>query len=246
MAVHDEGQMAFDFDELARKDARSRLDERTGAPLRFTTDYYPPRALDEAFAHWCFLNSHLDSYRRSHMWHRSITERDDLVIADGAHAASTFTAELRPSAEQEGPGGLLTQLICEPCQWHVIDSSENRAVEAWHDHALPGWRELPVVPSQIQVRSEKGMTKLARAWIAEHYPPEAQVPGAPIITERARYATRHVRGYSPWGGYDLSHTATDDPNPELSPRETASRKPPAPIRAVSRSPAQVPARMLGL
>lgn len=78
MAVHDEGQMAFDFDELARKDARSRLDERTGAPLRFTTDYYPPRALDEAFAHWCFLNSHLDSYRRSHMWHRSITERETI------------------------------------------------------------------------------------------------------------------------------------------------------------------------
>lgn len=36
-----------------------------------------------------------------------------------------------------------------------------------------------------------------------------QIPGAPIITERRPYGTRHVPSRSPWGGYDLSHTAVD-------------------------------------
>ena len=33
--------------------------------------------------------------------------------------------------------------------------------------------------------------------------------GAPIITERRPYGTRHVPGRYPWGGYDISHTAID-------------------------------------
>ncbi|WP_404442901.1 hypothetical protein LG315_08505 [Microbacterium marinum] len=34
--------------------------------------------------------------------------------------------------------------------------------------------------------------------------PRRRVPGAPILTERGPYGTRHVPGYSPFGGYDLS------------------------------------------
>ncbi|HWV50878.1 MAG TPA: DUF6349 family protein [Microbacterium sp.] len=229
MSSYDGGQLAFDFDELAREDARANLSEWQGAPLRFTLDYYPPAALDEAFAHWCFLNTHFDSYSQSHMWHRAIVDHDDLVVADGAHVAASFTAELRPRKGHEGPGELLTKMVCEPCAWQIIDESENHAVEAWHDHAFPGWRELPVVPFQIRVRTEKGMSKLARAWIAERYPAEAQTPGAPIITERPKYGTRHVRGYSPWGGYDLSSTALKTPALRMSQVQNPSPTPPTPI-----------------
>ena len=232
------GQLAFDFDELAREDARASLDEWSGAPLHFTTDYYPPHELDEAFAHWCFLNTHFDSYASSHMWHRAITIPGDMTVGDGEHTASTFTAELRPRVGQEGPGGLLTQLICEPCEWHAINGDENHAVEAWHDHAFPNWRDLPVIPTQIRVRSESGLTKLATAWIAEHYPVEAQVPGATIITARAPHGTRHVAGYSPWGGYDLSATALDRPAQASTPSKRAlTRALPQPL-----SPAAGPAR----
>lgn len=204
-----DGQLAFDFDELAREDARALLPEWEGAPLHFTTDYYPPAALDAAFEHWCFLNTHFDSYRRSHMWHRGIAHDRRTELAE--HSGEMFTAELRPGSEQLGPGGLLSQMICEPCQWSAIGLDANLTVEAWHDHALPGWRDLPVVPRQIRVRTEGGLTKLAKAWIVEHYPRHMQIPGAPIVTERSEGATRHVPSYSLWGGYDLSATALARP-----------------------------------
>lgn len=216
-----DGQMAFDFAELEREEARSKLGEWSGAPLHFTMDYYPPAMLDEAFEHWCFLNGHMGSHPRSHMWHRSITTGETEL---GEHIAASFDADVRPSREAEGPGELLRLVVCEPCEWHTIAGHENLAVEAWHDHALPGWRELPVVPAEIRVRNEKGLTKLARAWIAEHYPQHMQVPGAPIITERQRYGTRHVPCFSPWGGYDLSSTALDHPVQDLDHSERPRRR----------------------
>lgn len=53
------------------------------------------------------------------------------------------------------------------------------------------------------------MSKATKKWIVEHYPKSMQVPGAPMITERRPFGTRHVPGRSPWGGYDISHTAID-------------------------------------
>lgn len=79
----------------------------------------------------------------------------------------------------------------------------------WHDHALPGWRELPIVPSRLRMMDKDGLSKAARNWIVEHYPKPMQIPGAPIITARRPYGPRNVPGRSPWGGYDLSHTALD-------------------------------------
>ncbi|MGD9429986.1 DUF6349 family protein [Arthrobacter russicus] len=116
-------------------------------------------------------------------------------------------------------------------------TSKNTAVEAWHDHALPGWRRLPIVPARVRVRNDKGLTKQAREWITDHYPASAQVPGAPIITERGEYATRHVPNYSPWGGYDLSYTAVPAELRQKS--EAAARRErlaqPEPSALVSRS-----------
>lgn len=210
-----DGQMAFDFDELAREEARERLDEWTGAPLHFTTDYYSTEELDAAFEHWCFLNGRGDSIRRSHMWHRFIWMPEDVVEFDG-HQIGVFAANLSPERGAQEPGGMPHLAVCSSCEWHVIGDSESEVVEAWHDHAVPGWRELPVVPAEVRVRDEKGLTALARKWIEVHYPEDMQVPGAPIVTERQPNATRHVAGYSPWGGYDLSSTAVG-----VSPREDA-------------------------
>jgi hypothetical protein len=97
----------------------------------------------------------------------------------------------------------------QPCEWNGITDSENEAVEMWHDHALPGWRELPIVSPRLRMMDKDDLSKAAKTWIVEHYPKSMQVPGAPIITERRPYGTRHVPGRSPWGGYDLSHTAVD-------------------------------------
>lgn len=203
----DNVQLAFDFDEFEREDARANIASWQGAPLTFTTDYYSPGEFDTAFNHWRFLNGGFASIPRSHMWHGAPASGSN--ISFGEHSIVVLTADLRPDLGVIGPGELLYQAICEPCDWHQISHPENSIVEAWHDHAVPGWRELPIIPAQIRVRTETGLTKLAKAWIAEHYPKHMQIEGAPIITERAQFATRHVPGYSPWNGYDLSSIALD-------------------------------------
>ena len=207
------GQLSFDIDALIHAAEVEAAPPWQGAPLHFTIGYFAPAALDKAFEQWCFLNGHFDSIAQSHMWHRYRALNEHVEL--GEHSIDTFTADLRcndhahrdPDEECSCVGDIVHLAICEPCGWHLVTGDENTAVEAWHDHALPGWRHLPIVPARVRVRNDKGLTKQAREWIAGHYPPWAQVPGAPIITERSEHATRHVPRYSPWGGYDLSHTA---------------------------------------
>jgi hypothetical protein len=147
------------------------------------------------------------------MWHQAIAAPDGFHLGD--HTFYLFTADLRcepwKHSEPHGDclcvGDLAYQSICAPCGWHAIASDENSAVEHWHDHALPGWRDLPVVPARLRKTDAIGLPKATRRWIEEHYPDAMQITGAPIITERSSMGTRHVPGRSPWSGYDLSHTA---------------------------------------
>ena len=128
-----------------------------------------------------------------------------------------FTADLRcepwtdrePHSGCQCVGDLTYQAICEPHRWHLIASDENSAVEAWHDHAFTGWRDLPIVPALFRSIDQPGLSKAAKKWIAENYPTSTQVVGAPVITERSNSGTRHVPGRSPWAGYDISNTAVD-------------------------------------
>lgn len=199
------GQLAFDFTELEREYARGRLETWDGAPLHFTTEFHTPADFDAAFEHWVYLNGHSGSHSRSHMWHRGFADGNGIEINE--HRIDIFHVDLSADRDVEGPGGELTMAVCEHCRWRTISESENEAIEARHDHALPGWRDLPVVPAEVRVRSEQGITKHGLAWITQHYPAHMQMPGAPIITERAAYATRHAPGVSPWAGYDLSASA---------------------------------------
>lgn len=218
--AQDSGQLAFDFTELEREEAHERLDEWTGAPLRFTTGYYSPDQLDEAYEHWCFVNGRHGAFARSHMWARLFSSGAGIEL--NGHRIDVFQADLSPSQDGslEGPGGPISMAVCEHCQWQVIAGIDNEVVEAWHDHALPGWRDLPVVPEVIRVRNEKGFTKQGQAWIEAHYPAHMQIDGAPIITQRSAFATRHAPRCSPWDGYDLSATAlhrNEEPGSEEAP-----------------------------
>lgn len=207
-----EGQLAFDIDALIHEAAAEAAPPWQGAPLHFTTGYHSSGDLDAAFAHWQFLHGPFNSYALSHMWHRAIAVPGGVAVAE--HGFDLFTAELRCLADDHHRHGacacigeMLYQVVCEPCELHQITAGENTAVEFWHDHAIPGWRDLPIVPARIPLSDGAGLTKTARAWIIEHYPPSMQFTGAPIITERTGIGTRHVAGRSPWGGYDLSQTA---------------------------------------
>ena len=210
-----DAQLAFDIEGMLHDAAVEAAPEWSGAPLHFSTAYYPPAMLDAALEHWQFLHAHDKTHLNSRMWRRSITGPESDAVAE--HGFVLFTADLRcerwrHSDKHDGCtclGELMYQTICEPCEWNGITDSENDAVEMWHDHALPAWRKLPIVPSRLRMMDKDGLSKAAKKWIVEHYPKSMQAPGAPIITERRPYGTRHVPRRSPWGGYDLSHTAVD-------------------------------------
>jgi len=193
------------------------------APLSFTADYYTPAELLAARAHLSrVLGNGWPRRAPNHTWGLAIT-LGWCGHAPG-HSLCVLTADLRCACrfpytwaewDEIGPcycvGDLLYQANCEECRWHTI-GSERAVVEAWHDHAWPGWRDLPVVPFELCDRTggmdparaldKKGAAK-ARAWVIEHYPAEWQVSGAPVRTEREPVGSRHVPGYSPWGGFDM-------------------------------------------
>lgn len=98
------------------------------------------------------------------------------------------------------PGVGLYQAICRPCRWHYIAPDENKVVEAWHDHAMPGWRDLPLFTRRTLGGSRDAKS---RAWVDDHYPAEWKFPGVPILTLRTPGGTRHVDHYSPLDGFDL-------------------------------------------
>ena len=210
-----DAQLAFDIEGILHQAAVEAAPPWAGAPLHFTTAYYSPAELGAAFAHWQFLHSHDDTHVQSRMWHQAIAAPSGFNLGD--HSFGLFTADLRcepwKHSEPQGDclcvGDLVYQSTCAPCGWHAIAPDENSAVEHWHDHALSGLRDLPVVPARLRKTDSIGLSKAARRWIEEHYPNSIQIAGAPIITERSGTGTRHVPGRSPWCGYDLSHTALE-------------------------------------
>jgi len=224
-----DGQLAFDIEGMIHAAQVEAAPPWTGAPLHFTVDYFSPDDLDAAWAHWKFLHQGvLGAYALSKMWHRAIAVPGGIPVGD--HGFDMFTADLRCLADEHRHaecaciGDLLYQSVCEPCGWHAVGDSENGAAESWHDHAIPGWRDLPIVPISIPVvDSNMRITRQVRAWVEEHYPEDMQFPGAPIITERRGVGHRHVPGRSPWAGYDISHTAVD-PDRKVAPPKSVRRR----------------------
>lgn len=205
-----ESQIAFDIDALIHvADLQAAPAWAGPAPLHFTTDYYTPDELAAAFERWTFEHDRLGCIPASHMWHPAITMDDANSLTPG-HDLTVLSADLRCAHLTERchcVGQLLYRAICQTCRWHR-DATEPQAVEAWHDHAWPGWRQLPAVPAEIATSDPSGRpTRRLVAWLDQHQPDDWQTPGAPIVTERARHGTRHVPRRSPWGGFDLSHTA---------------------------------------
>jgi len=201
------GQMAFDLDLLMREQIAAQ--PWSGAPLTYTTDYYTPAELGAAFDRYIAEHGRFACFINSHMWSPAVavipfeagTHSMHLLVANGACDVLEHS-----HAEGELPGEGVYQANCTSCRWHSIHPHENEVVEAWHDHALPGWRDLPLLPSTL-TRPGWGMERWSRekvmAWIQEHYPATFLEPGSPVRTVRQPHAGRHVPNRSPQGGYDL-------------------------------------------
>jgi hypothetical protein len=131
-----------------------------------------------------------------------------LLMAD---AACDLPEHTYTEGELSGAG--VYQANCASCRWHRIHPGENEAVKEWHDHALPGWRDLQLVLSAL-IKPGWDMERESRekvmAWVEEHYPAAFLEHGSPVRTVRPRYGGRHVPNRSPQGGYDLG-TSNDHP-----------------------------------
>lgn len=202
------------------------------APLNFTREYFHPD--DHFAAHQWLIDDKRggrfgSAVGRVHTWHSSTLE--GWIIPERAKRHSLCMMDACLSCFQDGhgrdydvpiidhvPGSpvftrprtcyciqlTLHKVVCTACRWQYIDDSKQRTVEAWHDHAFPGWRDLPLLPSKLRgAMGTSKMTPALEAWFADNYPEEFRVGGAPILTARDRIMSRHVPGYSPWGGFDM-------------------------------------------
>lgn len=168
-----EEQLAFNIEGMIHEAAVASALAWTGSPLNFTTAYHSPAELDAAFEHWHFLHAHDKTHINSRMWRRSITVPESSKVA--GHGFVLYTTDLRCEPWKHADkhetclcvGDLMYQAICEPCEWNGIADRENDAVELWHDHALPGWRELPIVPSRLRMLDKDSLSKAAKKWVSE-------------------------------------------------------------------------------
>ena len=215
------GQLEWNFDLLVEPVETETYTGR--APLHFTVAFL---TLDEAAdaageaRRMCALNADEPWYPGrdftnawGHMWR--IASLHESFPSPAGHDLITMQASLRCGCLMVPPwgfdtrecfcvGDLMHKTQCTPCGWQSI-GTEADVVEAWHDHVWPGWRDLPVVPFALRPAGGgiDSKSKQAMAWVVANYPTEWQVTGAPVVTERDGLGTRHVPGYSPWGGFDL-------------------------------------------
>lgn len=189
------------------------------APLKFTSRYFTPAQLLAATEeHDRGRHGWSADDPTSGMWRLGITT--GWCGTAPRHTLCMLTTDLRcdcrrPSFNREGEpiglcrcvGDLLYQANCPECSWHHVSDDENTAVEAWHDHAWPGWRDLPLIPRKLRTAINTQKTTAAlTAWLEENYPPEFRVDGAPVLTDRDGIGTRSVPRRSPYGGYDIART----------------------------------------
>lgn len=84
---------------------------------------------------------------------------------------------------------------------------ENAATERAHDHAFPGWRELPIVlspPHHDNAKKQAAVEAKWRADVARMLPDGWLDRAGPIRTLRGVHGTRHIPHRAPGGGYDMS------------------------------------------
>ncbi len=190
----------------AQTEAQRRFDQAPAMFDRAARGFFARVAAAEA---WSDEHGHFDCLRRSHAWRAEIGGgRGDQPTE--VCRPITLTADLRCDhyrAECSCVGELVYRGACLHCAWEgEIRDGHNRAVEDAHDHAWPGWRDLPCVPRRPEpgtsAKQKTGTTRWAET-INNVYPDGWLESGGPIRTVRGRYGTRHVPDHTGFGGYDL-------------------------------------------
>lgn len=112
---------------------------------------------------------------------------------------------------------------CLSCDWegpahasNVYGEAENRAVDDAHDHAFPGWRDLPTI---TKVKDSWDLPRNRRLWqqITTLYPSGWVDHGAPLLVW-ARY--RDEPHDPPYRGRPRYELRVDKPPQQTAPRTT--------------------------
>ena len=161
-------------------------------------------------ASWAERHGHFDSNLRSHAWRAACGSPDGRAAAQDDHRPAVLTADLRChdyDRQCSCVGGLVYRGACLRCDWEGdVRADENTAAEDAHDHAWPGWRELPIVPSRPE--NQKARPRWIET-VTNAYPAGWLESGGPIRTARRKHATRHVPNHTGYGGYDLCGAIAD-------------------------------------
>ena len=140
----------LDLFAMAAADERDQTERAHGVPSLYARRYDTISGYTDAFARWQRDWGHFASYPHSHAWHPCLTlSADDLEATDTCQA-SLLLADLRCTHYDTCfcVGDLLYRGFCRGCGWHSPPArDENIAVLATLDHAHPGWRDDPIVPS---------------------------------------------------------------------------------------------------
>jgi hypothetical protein len=135
------------------------------------------------------------------------------LVADGGRC--------RPTIENHDLDTHVHRGACLGCGWHgPTRRDENDAVEDAHDHAMPGWRDLPVVPSPPYDGPRDRWHRSVKDIYEAHGVTADWLPGtgAPYRTYRHGLGTRSHYS-SATNGYDISAgpaPAHVDYSPQLS------------------------------
>ncbi len=159
----------------------------------------------------------------SHHWRAN--SFDNLNVPIMGHDIALLELELNCLHHQDGcshcqcVADRYAKAVCFTCHWESTVTSSAQTENLWrlptsdpiheaHDHACPGWRRLPALPTMRGDADFQQKTQW-RNQVSAHYPKSWHQVGAPVITIRTAGGTRSVPGRSPWGGYDIAATPTN-------------------------------------
>lgn len=198
--------MTVQLDMFAEAEAAERAAVADSAPSLYAS---PTRGLHSRILEAQWWKGEFGSVlwaSRSHAWHPGICEP---TAATGRCQPTSMVAELHCDCADgcSCVGGCVFRGACRMCTWEgELRATSNEAVEDAHDHAWPGWRDLPTVDRNPGRGSGRREVKAFAAWVAAVnavYPAGWLEAGGPIRTERLG-GMRHVPAASGFGGYDLS------------------------------------------
>ena len=209
-------QAAGQLDLFAEYEAAEQQRRAAEAPSLFDASHQGYFTRIAALQQWKQDYGNFGCYQRSHAWHAELTAQAEQPTE--ACRPTILMADLRCDhfdGDCMCVGDLVYRGACLHCPWEgPVRDEANLAAEDAHDHAWPGWRDLPIAPRRPESGTNSKHRQALARWtktVTDTYPDQWLESGGPIRTSRRRYGTRHIPNHTGFGGYDLCGEVVDQP-----------------------------------